>query len=152
MVHAGNVNDGSAGRWPDRTATDGSVRGLPSMTDTIAYKVLTADDLAALNSGVFKGAPIDLADGFIHLSTASQLTETVERHFSGKHNLTIAAVDLVRLGDAVRWEPSRGGQLFPHLYAPLAEEEVVARCPLERKSDGTVRLPEMSPKVQVDPT
>jgi uncharacterized protein (DUF952 family) len=111
------------------------------MIDTIAYKVLTADDLAALEAGSFKGAPIDLADGFIHLSTASQLTETVERHFSGTDDLTIAAIDLEALGDAVRWEPSRGGQLFPHVYAPLAAAVVIALAPLARAADGTVRLP-----------
>jgi uncharacterized protein (DUF952 family) len=111
------------------------------MTDEIAYKVLTADDVAALETGIFHGAPIDLADGFIHLSSAAQLTETVERHFSGRNNLTIAAIDLEALGDAVRWEPSRGGQLFPHLYAPLAAAAVLARCPLAREPDGRVRLP-----------
>ena len=111
------------------------------MTDQIAYKILTADEWTALNAGVFQGAAIDKADGFIHLSTASQLTETADRHFSGQEDLIIAAIDLVALGDAVRWEPSRHGQLFPHVYAPLALEVVVAWRPLERQSDGTVRLP-----------
>jgi uncharacterized protein (DUF952 family) len=111
------------------------------MTDQVAYKILTADEWMALNAAAFQGAAIDQADGFIHLSTASQLTETVDRHFSGHEDLIIAAVDLVALGDAVRWEPSRHGQLFPHLYAPLALEVVIAWRPLERHSDGTVRLP-----------
>jgi len=111
------------------------------MTDKIAYKVLTADEWAALNAGAFQGAPIDIADGFIHLSTASQLTETVDRHFSGQQALIIAAIDLVVLGAAVRWEPSRHGQLFPHVYASLNRELVIAWCLLERHANGTVRLP-----------
>jgi uncharacterized protein (DUF952 family) len=112
------------------------------MRDNIVYKVLTAGDAAALAAGMFNGAAIDVTDGYIHLSTAAQLTDTVRRHFAGQHNLTIAAVDLAALGGAVRWERSRQGQLFPHLYAPLTLASVVARGPLERAADGTVRLPE----------
>jgi len=112
------------------------------MHDRIAYKVLTAADAAALQAGVFTGAPIDVADGYIHLSTAAQLTETVKLHFAGQDDLTIAAVDLVVLGDAVRWEASRRGQLFPHLYAPLVPLAIIARGPLEWEADGTVRRPE----------
>lgn len=108
----------------------------------IAYKVLTADQWAALAStGRFAGAPIDLADGFIHLSTAGQLTETVNRHFAGQEGLWVAAVDLAGLGDALRWEISRGGALFPHLYAALAMDRVVAAAPLSRGADGGVALP-----------
>ena len=81
------------------------------------------------DAGAFHGAPIDMADGFIHLSTALQLTETVDRHFSGQEDLIIAAVDLVALGDAVRLESSRHGQLFPHVYAPLVRNVVIAWCP-----------------------
>ena len=111
------------------------------MTDRIAYKILTAHEWEALNAGVFQGAAIDKVDGFIHLSTASQLTETVDRHFSGQHGLIVAAINLVALGDAVRWEPSRHGQLFPHVYAPLSLDVVIAWRPLERHLDGTVQLP-----------
>jgi uncharacterized protein (DUF952 family) len=111
------------------------------MTDKIAYKVLTADEWAALNAGSFEGAPMDKADGFIHLSTASQLTETVDRHFSGQRGLVIAAIDLAALGDGVRWELSRNGQLFPHVYGRLVPQSVGAWCPLERRPDRTVRLP-----------
>jgi len=111
------------------------------MKETIAYKVLTADQWAAVKAGAFRGAAIDIADGFIHLSTASQLTETVDRHFAGQRDLVIAAIDLAVLGTAVRWEPSRGGQLFPHLHAPLLLEVVLASCTLERQEDGSVRLP-----------
>ena len=109
---------------------------------TIAYKVLTADQMAALEAdGSFAGAPVDLEDGYIHLSTAAQLEETLAKHFGQQDDLHLAAVDLDALGDAVRWEESRGGQLFPHLYAPLTLETTVAYSPLERYEDGRVRLP-----------
>jgi uncharacterized protein (DUF952 family) len=111
------------------------------MTDEIAYKVLSADEWAALDAGTFEGAPIDKADGFIHLSTASQLTETVDRHFAGQKGLVIAAIDLVALGGRVRWEASRNGQLFPHVYGHLTPQFVIAWCPLERHPNWTVRLP-----------
>jgi uncharacterized protein (DUF952 family) len=109
--------------------------------DTTAYKVLTAEQMAVLEGGSFAGAPIDVADGYVHLSTAAQLTETVDRHFSGRHNLWVAAVDLEAMGEAVKWEESRGGALFPHLYAPLPLSAVIAYSPLERDDDGSVRLP-----------
>ena len=109
---------------------------------TTAYKVLTAEQMATLEQGSFAGAPIDLADGYIHLSTAAQLTETVDKHFAGQSDLHVAAVDLGALGDSVTWEESRGGQLFPHLYGgPLLLETVIAYGPLERLADGTVKLP-----------
>ncbi|MET4898538.1 DUF952 domain-containing protein [Sphingomonadaceae bacterium jetA1] len=109
---------------------------------TTAYKVLTADQMAVLeHEGVFKGAPVDLADGYIHLSTAAQLTETVDKHFAGQTDLHVAAVDLEAMGDAVKWEENRGGQLFPHLYAPLPLTAVVAYSPMKRGEDGSVRLP-----------
>ncbi|HWK36268.1 DUF952 domain-containing protein [Sphingomonas sp.] len=112
------------------------------MTATTAYKVLTAAQMDLLEqAGRFAGAPVDLADGYIHLSTAHQLTETVDKHFAGQDNLHVAAVDLEVLGAAVKWEESRGGQLFPHLYAPLPLDAVIAYGPLERDADGTVRLP-----------
>jgi uncharacterized protein (DUF952 family) len=115
---------------------------MPSEAPTIAYKVLTGEQMAALEAdGSFAGAPVDLADGYVHLSTAAQLTETVDKHFGGQDDLHVAAVDLEALGDAIRWEESRGGQSFPHLYAPLPLEAVVAYGPLTRGDDGTVRLP-----------
>jgi uncharacterized protein (DUF952 family) len=108
----------------------------------VAYKVLTAEQMATLEAdGMFAGAPVDLADGYIHLSTAAQLDETVAKHFAGQGDLHVAAVDLDVLGEAIRWEPSRGGQLFPHIYALLPLAAVLAYGPLERGSDGTVKLP-----------
>jgi uncharacterized protein (DUF952 family) len=104
--------------------------------------VLTADQMIALeHDGSFAGAPVDVADGYIHLSTAAQLTETVDKHFAGQSDLHVAAVDLEALGDKIRWEESRGGQLFPHLYGVLTLDTVVAYSPLERIEDGKIRLP-----------
>jgi len=109
-----------------------------------AYKVLTAEQMATLErDGRFQGAPVDLADGYVHLSTADQLTETVDKHFAGQSDLHVAAVDLGSFGESLKWEESRGGQLFPHLYGPLLLETVVAYGPLERNEDGRVRLPVM---------
>lgn len=111
------------------------------MAELIAYKVLTAAQLADLEAGNFAGAPIDVSDGYIHLSTATQLAETIDRHFAGQDDLAVAAVDLAVLGDAVRWEESRGGQLFPHIYGRLTLDAVLAYGPLAREADGSVRLP-----------
>jgi uncharacterized protein (DUF952 family) len=109
---------------------------------TTAYKVLTAEQMAALERDrQFAGAPVDLADGYIHLSTAAQLTETVDKHFAGQSDLHVVAVDLGSFGGTLKWEESRGGQRFPHLYEPLLLETVIAYGPLERAADGTVRLP-----------
>lgn len=113
------------------------------MTDRpqTAYKVLTADQMATLErDGTFAGAPVDLADGYIHLSTATQLTETVDKHFAGQTDLHVVAVDLGSFGGSLKWEESRGGQLFPHLYGPLPLETVIAYGPLEH-DDGKVKLP-----------
>lgn len=111
------------------------------MHPTTAYKVLTAAQMAALEAGTFAGAPIDVTDGYIHLSTRDQLTETVDKHFAGQSDLWVAAVDLDAHGDSIRWEVSRGGAEFPHLYGKLTLETVIAYSPLERDDDGGVRLP-----------
>lgn len=107
-----------------------------------AYKVLTADEMAALErDGTFAGAPVDVTDGYIHLSSADQLTATVDKHFAGRSDLHVAAVDLGSFGESLKWEESRGGELFPHLYGPLLLETVIAYGPLERDDDGAVKLP-----------
>lgn len=111
------------------------------MKPATAFKVLTAEQMAVLEAGSFDGAPVDLADGYIHLSTFDQLTETVDKHFAGQDNLHVAEVDLDALGDAVKWEPSRGGQLFPHLYGALPLDVVVAYGPLHRDDTGRVQRP-----------
>lgn len=73
----------------------------------------------AVERGSFAGSPADLADGFIHFSTAAQLPGTAARHFHGMKDLVVVAVEADALGDALKWDPSRGGDLFPHLYGPL---------------------------------
>ena len=84
------------------------------------YKVLRAAEWAhAQASGVFGGSADDLRDGFIHFSTAGQLNATIDRHFAGERDLVVLEVDAAALGDALVWEPSRGGALFPHLYGEL---------------------------------
>ena len=112
------------------------------MPDNVAYKVLLPEQLAVLEGdGVFLGAPVDLVDGYIHMSTADQLAETIARHFAGRDDLQIATVDLEAFGDELKWETSRGGALFPHLYAPLSLGAVIAYGPLEFDEDGSIRYP-----------
>ena len=102
----------------------------------LAYKILTSAQWAQWQAdGVFTGAPIDLIDGFVHLSTAEQLHETAARHFSGQTGLVVVEVNLVALGEAVRWEPSRGGALFPHVYCALPIAAAVGASPLPRTVD-----------------
>jgi uncharacterized protein (DUF952 family) len=92
-----------------------------------AFKIFTADQWAQFRKdGVFRGAPIDLADGYIHMSTADQVDETCAKHFAGQDGLVIAEIDLAGFGDALKWEVSRGGALFPHLYGMLHMSNVVA--------------------------
>ena len=110
------------------------------MPDQIAYKIMTADELEQMRrDGVFPGSSADISDGYVHLSLHSQLAETLRKHFSGMSGLVLATVDLGRLErDTVRWEPSRDGQLFPHVYGPLTMEAVVAVEPLEPTPDACV--------------
>ncbi|WP_132254476.1 DUF952 domain-containing protein [Methylobacterium segetis] len=87
-------------------------------------------------AGRFTGAPVDHADGFIHFSTAAQVAETAARHFAGAGDLLLVAVEAEALGPALRYEPSRGGDLFPHLYAELPVSAVRAVEPLPLGPDG----------------
>jgi uncharacterized protein (DUF952 family) len=112
------------------------------MPDRIVYKIMSAVELQQMQrDGVFRGSPADIADGYIHLSCGSQLTATLDKHFSGVDGLMLAAVDLSLLGGEVRWEQARGGQLFPHIYGLLPVSAVVSVATVERKADGAVRLP-----------
>jgi uncharacterized protein (DUF952 family) len=86
--------------------------------------------------GRFDGAPVDLADGFIHFSAAGQVRETAARHFSGERDLVLVAVDAAALGERLRWEPSRDGALFPHLYGSLPISAVLSVTPLPLRADG----------------
>ena len=112
------------------------------MSERTAYKVMTRDELEAMRrEGVFRGSAADLVDGFIHLSSGAQLAATVDKHYREQAGLVVAAVDLMLLGQAVRWEPSRGGELFPHLHSVLPLDALIAVGPLDRAADGTVTLP-----------
>ncbi len=112
------------------------------MTDLV-YKIAPAALWReAEAAGAFRGAPVDLADGFIHLSTAGQARETAARHFAGQADLLLVAVATEALGDALRWEPSRGGALFPHLYGPLPLGAVRAVAPLPLGAGGAHAFPD----------
>jgi uncharacterized protein (DUF952 family) len=85
------------------------------------YKICRPDEWAGTErAGVFRGSPDDKHDGFIHFSTAAQIPETIEKYFAGESGLVLVAVDAAKLGAALKWEPSRGGALFPHLYGDLS--------------------------------
>ncbi|MDC0736736.1 DUF952 domain-containing protein [Cognatishimia sp. SS12] len=100
----------------------------------LIFKIFRADEWAKLQAeGETLGAPVDLADGFVHFSTASQAAETAAKHFAGVSDLWLLAVDDARLGDALKWEVSRGGDHFPHLYRPLRLSDVVWHQPLPLK-------------------
>jgi uncharacterized protein (DUF952 family) len=97
----------------------------------LIYKILRADEWAALqSSGETAGAPVDIADGFVHFSTATQAAETAAKHFAEAEGLVLLALDADTLGDALKWEVSRGGAEFPHLYAPLRLSDVLWHAPL----------------------
>lgn len=97
------------------------------MTASTAFKVLTVQQWTDFErERVFRGAPVDIADGYIHLSTAGQLETTIAKYFADRGELMIAEIDLACLGDAVRWEPARGGDLFPHVYGELPFHAVVS--------------------------
>lgn len=111
----------------------------------LIYKIFTADQWAALDArGETRGAPVDLADGFIHFSTAEQAPETAAKHFAGAADLMLAAVEAERFGDDLKWEPSRGGALFPHLYAPLKRSAVIWAAPLPLGAGGAHDFPAMA--------
>lgn len=96
------------------------------VTRMLIFKIFRRPEWDAFRAaGETRGAPVDLADGYIHFSTAQQVAETAAKHFSSESDLVLVAFDGTRLGDALRWEPSRGGQLFPHLYRALKLGEVV---------------------------
>jgi uncharacterized protein (DUF952 family) len=99
----------------------------------------------AQRAGRFVGAAIDLKDGYIHFSTAAQVAQTAARYFADTPDLVVIAVDADRLGAGLRWEPSRGGALFPHLYAPLDMPAVKWVKPLPRGNDGRHVFPELAP-------
>lgn len=112
--------------------------------DRIIYKIATRAQWAqAEEAGVFNGAPIDLADGYIHFSTADQARETAAKHFAGQDDLLLVAVDTAKLGENLKYEVSRGGALFPHLYAPLPLSAAIWVKDLPLGPDGAHEFPEL---------
>ena len=111
----------------------------------IIYKICPRALWSAAEAvGVFAGAPVDIADGYIHFSTAAQAQATAARHFAGQHELLLIAVEAAALGTALCWEPSRGGDMFPHLYAPLPLAAVRGVEPLPLGADGRHIFPELA--------
>ena len=105
------------------------------------YKLLDAAAwMTALAAGVFKGSAVDEKDGFIHFSDAAQVQETARLHFHGQSDLVLLSVDACQLGEALKWEKSRGGALFPHLYGPLPIAAVIDARLLDVDADGTPRI------------
>ena len=110
------------------------------------YKILGREAWAAAErAGRFEGAEIDLADGYIHLSTAAQAPETARVHFAGEADLVLLRIDAGALGEALKWEPSRGGQLFPHLYGALDCALVEAVTPIPLDPNSVPQLGELTP-------
>ena len=99
---------------------------------SLIYKILSrAEWDAACEAGTFLGSAVDVKDGFIHFSTADQWRETLEKHFAGQADVLLVAVQTDALGPDLKWEPSRGGALFPHLYGPLPTGVAVSVEPVE---------------------
>ncbi len=110
------------------------------------YKICPAAEWrAAVEAGAFRGSEVDVRDGFIHFSTAGQVAETATRHFAGARGLVLVAFDGTRLGSALRYEPSRGGDLFPHLYGPLDPSLALWVKPLPLGTDGRHVIPDLAP-------
>lgn len=109
------------------------------------YKILPRTEwTAAQAAGVFTGSAVDLADGYIHFSTAAQAAETARRHFAGKDDLVVLAIEADDLGQALVWEASRGGDLFPHLYGHLPVTRVLAVTEAPLAGDGVPQLGELA--------
>jgi uncharacterized protein (DUF952 family) len=109
------------------------------------YKIMPRPEwLAAHEHGLFAGSPVDLADGYIHFSTAAQAQETAAKHFAGQADLVVLEIEADDLGSALAWEPSRGGQLFPHLYEALSVSRVrfVHEAPLG--ADGAPQVGDLA--------
>ncbi len=107
------------------------------MAASLVYKIVSEHEwIAAEAEGRFIGSAVDIDDGFIHFSTAEQAPETALRHFAGRKGLLLVAVETAALGEALKWEPSRGGALFPHLYDVLSLEAVARVDPLLLNEEG----------------
>jgi uncharacterized protein (DUF952 family) len=116
---------------------------------TTIYKICQRELWQAAEAErAFRGSADDTRDGFIHFSTANQLADTAAKHFAGQTSLILVAVAAERLGPQLKWEPSRGGALFPHLYAPLPLDAVRWVRPLLDEVDGHRTVPEFDPEPQ----
>ena len=126
----------------------GPTRYAPAMSDKSPYRWIyhlsRRDDwdLAKI-AGSYRGSREDTADGFLHFSTAEQVVGSAAKHRSGESGLVLLEVDSIALGEALRWEPARGGELFPHLYGPLPTSAVAAECDLPLDKDGLHIFPAM---------
>jgi uncharacterized protein (DUF952 family) len=108
----------------------------------IIYKIFRVHEWAAAKkSGMFAGSPDDLRDGFIHFSTAEQLRGTIEKYFSAQDEIILASFDAEGFGDRLKWEISRGGMHFPHLYARLPQSEMLQMWCIEKDISGRFNLP-----------
>ncbi|WP_374631714.1 DUF952 domain-containing protein [Ferrovibrio sp.] len=107
----------------------------------IYHMAALADWQAALQSGSYAGSPDDLRDGFMHFSTAAQVAASAAKHRAGRADLLLLSIEAESLGDALKWEPARGGDLFPHLYASLRPEQVHSIRPLPLGQDGVHMFP-----------
>lgn len=113
---------------------------------TLIYKLLSRPEwMKAQGAGVFEGSAIDLKDGYIHFSTAAQAPETGRKYFSNQAELIAVAVEAEALGEALKWEPSRGGELFPHLYGPLPVSAAVSVEPVGLDAGGAPILGHLKP-------
>ena len=117
-------------------------RGQP--VTAIVYKICSADEWRKAElAGAYYGVGVDARDGYIHLSAPDQVVETAAKHFGRMPDLLLVAVDEAALGEALKWEPARGGALFPHLYAPLRLDAVIWTRPLPLGPDGRHVFPEL---------
>lgn len=113
--------------------------------ENLIYKICPAAEWrAAQADGQFRGSSIDLKDGYIHFSTQAQAGETLAKHFRGQDDLVLIEVASAPLGEALKWEPSRGGDLFPHLYAPLPVAAALSVTPLIMAADGSHEMPDLT--------
>lgn len=109
----------------------------------LVFKLLTPDQMDTYQrERAVPLAPVDAANGYVHLSTGAQVAETAAKHFADHQALWLLAVETDALGDALKWEPSRGGDLFPHYYGQLTSDKIVWSRPLQREIDGSFRFPD----------
>ncbi len=113
------------------------------MTNKIIYKICNEKEWTkALEKGIYEGSEHDIRDGFIHLSTKSQLEGTLSKHFSNQENLLLIAIEEEKISSNLKYEPARNGELFPHIYGKLETHSVLWVKEIKKQSDGCHLLPE----------